>query len=465
MKKHSIFKLVCICIVVAVLFTWIFPVTSYSTSYGLAEEARNQVGLFDVFGYASITMSYFGYVAMYLLAIGGFYGVLYKTDRYRNLLDKIVSKFKERELLFISIVSVLLAGITALSGMSFAILFIFPLVISLILLMGFDKITAALVTLGSLSIGIIGGMFSIDNSEAMLSILGLNANYEILTRLMIFITAIVILLFFVFQRCKKNKLKEKDINNILVPSESKDKKKSIWPVVVVIDLVLVILTLGMVSWTSYGIDFFANIHKSVKEVTIAGFPIFEKILGSISELGNWTLTECFCCLIIATILVAIVSRIKFQEFVEGFIYGLKKAFKPALIALFVYTIVFIFVYHPVVLTIYKPILELTKGFNVFTISLVSMLSSILTIDPYYAISSFLPYVVTIITESNTYAIIGIIWQIMYGISVLFAPTGLVLLVILTYLDIPYTKWIKSIWKMLLTLILVFLIIIFVISII
>ena len=46
---------------------------------------------------------------------------------------------------------------------------------------------------------------------------------------------------------------------------------------------------------------------------------------------------------------------------------------------------------------------------------------------------------------------------MYGFGVIFAPTSFILMIVLEYLDIPYTSWIKAIWKFLLELLAVLLI--------
>ena len=92
MKKHNLFKVIGITIIVAVLLTWIFPITYFG--YSLTEGARSQVGLFELFSYGPVLFYYFGSIVFYVLAIGGFYGVLHGIDGYRNLLDRIVEKFK-----------------------------------------------------------------------------------------------------------------------------------------------------------------------------------------------------------------------------------------------------------------------------------------------------------------------------------------------------------------------------------
>ena len=47
---------------------------------------------------------------------------------------------------------------------------------------------------------------------------------------------------------------------------------------------------------------------------------------------------------------------------------------------------------------------------------------------------------------------------MYGLTMLVAPTSVILMGILTYLDIPYTKWLKTVWKLVLELLAVLLVV-------
>ena len=74
-------------------------------------------------------MSSFGYIPLYILAVGGFYGVLYKTNGYRNLLDKIVDKYSGNEWIFLTIIMILFAVITSVAGLSLGLFFMFPFVI------------------------------------------------------------------------------------------------------------------------------------------------------------------------------------------------------------------------------------------------------------------------------------------------------------------------------------------------
>ena len=96
MKKHNLIKVVAITILVFVLLSWIFPTASYSSTQGLVEAERVQVGFYELFSYPSLAMSYFGYIFVFVLMIGAFYEILSKTGAYRELVDRLVKQFKGR---------------------------------------------------------------------------------------------------------------------------------------------------------------------------------------------------------------------------------------------------------------------------------------------------------------------------------------------------------------------------------
>ena len=106
----------------------------------------------------------------------------------------------------------------------------------------------------------------------------------------------------------------------------------------------------------------------------------------------------------------------------------------------------------------KSILGLTKGFNIATTVIVALLAPIFNSDIAYSFQSVLPYYTSIVTKTANYPLVGVIFQAMYGVVMLFAPTSLVLMSILAYLKVSYKDWLKTIWKLLLELFVVLLII-------
>ena len=88
MKKNSVLKAILLTVLAVVVCTWIFPSISFNGE--LVQDSKLQVGIFDIFSYIVDILRYFPYVTLMTLAIGLFYGVLYRIPAYRDLLDKIV---------------------------------------------------------------------------------------------------------------------------------------------------------------------------------------------------------------------------------------------------------------------------------------------------------------------------------------------------------------------------------------
>ena len=530
MKKHNAVKVVLITMFVFLLLSWIFPAAYYSGEY--VEQGRVQMGLFDLFNYPLTSLAYFGYIAFYLILVGGFYGILYKIPAYRTFLDKIVKIAKGKEKVCLAIIVIVNALLVSICGVQIAIALLIPFIVSIVLLMGYDKIVVAMVTVGSICAGLIGSTFSYNNVSVLISSLNLGLGYQILVRLIILLVAVVLVIFNTFVYIKKymknvkiekktvkvaeeveekvetikstpksstkksntsskskrtnttkntvskssksrksvNKaaLKDEDIivvkenimeENSFVPAEVNSKHK-VWPFVVTFCLLLILFVLAFISWgdNGFGISLFDDITKSVQEFELFGFPLFAKILGTVNSFGNWTITDMFLPMAIVILLLVIIYKVNFDDVVDGFVEGAKKALAPAVIVLLVYTILVLVTYHPFQLVLYKFFLGFSKGFNIATTVIVAILASIFNSDVVYTFQSVVPYFSSVVTKSSNYPLAAIIFQSMYGLTMLVAPTSLFLLTILSYLKVSYKEWFKAIWKLLLELFIILLII-------
>ena len=193
MKKHNTVKVVLITILVLLVLTWIFPAAYYSGQY--VDQGRVQMGLSELFNYPMTVISYFGHIAILVLFVGSFYGILYKIPAYRKFLDKIVSLFKGKEFWFLSIVTVLLALGVSFAGLQLGFALFIPFFISLILLMGYDKKVAALCVVGGISAGYVGTTYAAGNTSLLTSLLTLDFDFQIGVRFVILLVAIVLVIF------------------------------------------------------------------------------------------------------------------------------------------------------------------------------------------------------------------------------------------------------------------------------
>ena len=67
MKRHNTIKVVLVTLLVFMLLSWILPAAYFSGSY--ADQGRVQMGLFDLFSYPTTAISYFGYIAIFILVV------------------------------------------------------------------------------------------------------------------------------------------------------------------------------------------------------------------------------------------------------------------------------------------------------------------------------------------------------------------------------------------------------------
>ena len=454
MKKHNALKIVVITLLLFVLLTWILPCATYQTEY--TEIGRYQVGLFDLLSYQSTVFGYFGYVALFVLVVGGFYGVLYKTGAYRKLLDSLCKKFKGKEVICLIIIMALFAILTSFAGLQLALLMLFPFVISLVLMMGYNKSAAVATTAGSVAVGLMGTTFAYNTTQILQQYLSVELTDLIWAKIILLVLGIVLLSLFIFKFGKKESTKKCEDKEDFIPEEVKSKeRKRVWPLVVILDLILLVTILGFISWNgAFEITLFDDVTTAVTEFELFGFPIFGKLLGAVQAFGYWTLVDLITLMLIAIVILKFVYKIKWDEVFDGFAKGAKKALLPALLVVLIYTCLVLTTYDPYQLVIYKFILGLTKGFNIFTTGLVILISSIFNGDPLYAFYSVLPYFVSVVTDTNNYQLVALIFQAIYGIVTLVAPTSIPLMLTLAYTKVPYGSWLKYIWKLLVALLVV-----------
>lgn len=506
MKKHNTFKVVLITLLVMMLLTWILPAAYYSGSY--IDQGRVQMGLFDLFNYPITAISYFGYIAAFVLVVGGFYGVLNKIGAYRSMLDKFVSKVKGKEVIVLSVIMVLIALITSFCGLQLGLIIFYPMLVSIILLMGYDKIVAALAIVGSSMIGILGTTYGYGNTGIIPSILGNNFTDQMLVKWILLILGMVLLIvntILYSKKVKKGATKKESVKKVAVKEEKKSTKKStktakttkeksskktkaavkednvvvvkdeeddsyvpasvdgkkhvVWPLALILFIVFVILVLAFVSWAgAFELTVMDDATTAVTGFEVFGFALFGKLLGTVNAFGSWSLVDMIAVLMVTIIILTLIYKVKFDDVIDGFISGVKKALGPALMIILLYTILVITTYHPFQLVIYKAILGITDGFNVFTTFIVGILSAFFNVDPAYAFQSSLPYLASLVSNADNYPIMAVVYQAAYGFTMLVAPTSLILMAMLSYLKISYGKWFKTIWKLLLELLVLLLIV-------
>lgn len=540
MKKHSIMRWVIWSVIIFMVLTWIIPAAYFSSEY--MDQGLLQMGIFDLFNYPITAISYFGHIALFILLVGGFYGILYKIPAYNSFLNKVSNGLKSQGKLVLSVIMILIAVVTSICGVQIGLLLFFPMLISIIILMGYDKIVAALTLAGSTAIGLAGTTIAYSNTYIIASVLGVEITSDMLTKIVVLVLGLILLIFntIVYIRkseilivkskaskktdsvvskkteepkkvvvdkvkttksagtktknskttkasgtkssvkttktvksskakttaksSKASKASRKDIKaavkgddvivvkeqlnstNHLVPVAEDNKKHTVWPMAVSFTILFIVMVLAFFPWADvFKLEIFTNATKSVTGFKLFDFEIFGKLLGTVNAFGTWTLIDFVVAMFFVLLFLIFVYKVKLSDVYDGFISGVKKSLPLAIVVVLIYTCLVIVTYHPFQLSIYNFLVTVTGKFDIVITMIISFISGIFNVEPLYAFQSSLPYLAASYAEYEVYNVVAVAYQAMYGLSMLVAPTSVVLMCVLYYLDIPYTKWIKATW--------------------
>ena len=107
--------------------------------------------------------------------------------------------------------------------------------------------------------------------------------------------------------------------------------------------------------------------------------------------------------------------------------------------------------------------ESKLGINVVTASLITTLGTLLHSDLYYTVAGVFTPLMAAVTDESLFAIYAMTFQSVYGLVSIIAPTSLLIIFALKYFDVPYSTWIKYIWRFVLMLFLLVILILLVLS--
>lgn len=462
MKKHGLTKILGIILLLIIILSFILNGRN---------ETKYFIGFMDIpYNYIQ-AIYYFFYLAVFILFVGGFYGVLNSVPAYKKLLDNITAKLKPVSKKFIFIIILVIAILTSLTGITLPLLIFVPFIISIILLLGYDKLVAVSATIVSMMVGYIGGVFvtfydpSAQKITTFESFVGIEKMFANVTpKLLLLFAGITLLIYYVNNHIKsvenkKVKYEFEEDTELKINEVSSDYNKiKTWPIIVSLLLFFVILILGLVPWNGlFQIDIFEKFHTWITNISIKEFAIIPNIITSnLYAFGDWYGdgdSMAFMILgnltLVFTIINAILGRVKLNDIIHTFTEGMKKALPTVGIIMLAYT---------VLITAYtngffETIVSSYGKFNYTISSLLTFLGCLLNVDMYYISGGVFSPIINTITDETVYTSVSMLFQGIYGIFSIIGPTSIILIFVLSYINVPYTTWLKYIWRFILGLIL------------
>ena len=471
MKKYNLLKVLGITFLILVVLSWIVVPGTLASGKFVKADATAPLGLFDLFRTPIITIGTFFNFGLVLLTIGGFYGVIKKTGVYEKIIQNFVNKFKGKDNVFLIIVLISLIVLSSLTGLSWVLFILVPFLAAVLLKLGYGKLTTLAATVGSILIGSMGSTYGFGINGFVINIFGIkDVNYQILTKIIFLVAISILYVLFVVKSANKGKetKKVKTTKNSKTKKETikeeketkvvskKQSNKSIWPLITVVLVSIILLLMGSYNFFySFGLECFQNMHEAIMDFELGGYPIFANLIGNLGAIGDWTSIDLCIFLVLTSILISLIYRIKFTDAVEGFASGAKEMLAPALYVTLA-NIIFTFVMttgtgYTICDTFRNMALSISKDFNAFVTALTAGIGSLFYNDFYYLLNTIAGYYATTFTDKNVIEATGIIYQVVYGFFMLFLPTSVILIAGLSYLKVSYKEWLKYIWKLLLAL--------------
>lgn len=483
MKKHSLFKVILIVLGSLIAVDAVLAILGVCGVKGL-KDVYTMIPLGDVLINFVQSFYYFFDTVVYLLVLGAFYGVLNKVPAYKKLVDNVAQKVKSNSKLFVFIITGIFAVLTSLTGLTNVLLIFVPFAIAIILLLGYDKLVAISSTIVAMLVGFMGGIYVTFrdpsnyygySATTIEGLTGIELSSTIWFKLAILVFGTALLIFFInryINNVKDKKVKyELNENDSVVATEVKGDYKEIrtWPMIAIFAIIFVILLLGLLPWNSlFGITCFDSFNEWLLGLKIGEFTIFSNIISNnMTAFGNWASLGSYMSIIITlilfTLLIKFIYKVKFNDVIDNFVSGSKKMVPMIFIIILSYAILVSTYNHGFIANIINWLNDTKLGINVVTASLITMLGTLLHSDLYYTIAGVYSNIIATITDKSLMSLYAITFQSVYGLTSIIAPTSFLVIFALKYFDVPYTTWVKYIWRFVLMLFLLVILVLLVLA--
>ncbi|MDO4667435.1 MAG: YfcC family protein [Streptococcus sp.] len=279
-------------------------------------------------------------VAFFILMVGGFLGVVNETKSLDTGIASIVKKFKGREKLLIWVLMPLFALGGTTYGMGEETMAFYPLIVPVMMAVGFDSLTGvAIVLLGS-QIGCLASTLNPFATGVASEAVNTSVTEGILLRLIFLVVLTVLSTWFVYRYASKIQkdptkslvysTREEDLKYFNVEEysgvESNLSKKQ-KHVLILFALTFVIMIMSLVAWHKLNINIFQDFTSWLQSVPFLG----NFVGSSMPPIGDWFFNEVSMLFIFMGILIGIVYGLKEDKIISSFMNGAADLLSVALI--------------------------------------------------------------------------------------------------------------------------------------
>ncbi|MEE8823365.1 hypothetical protein LASUN_09750 [Lentilactobacillus sunkii] len=345
-KMPSAYTILFLIIIFVAILTWIIPAGQYSTdkagniiAHTYKAVASNPQGIWDVFSapiYGMVgndTTEGAISVSLFILVIGGFLGVVNQTKALDDGIATVVSKYKGKEKVLIPLLMILFALGGSTYGMAEETIAFYPLLIPVMIGVGFDSLVAVAIVLVGSQVGCLASTVNPFATGVASQTLHISPGDGIISRAVLFVIVVAISILFVYRYAAKIEKdpsksyvfeqREEDLKRFALNHEDQPGTKMTGrqkAVLYMFGLTFVIMIMGLIPWDQINKNwtFFTSFTKSVQNV-----PFLGSLIGSnLVPFGSWYFTEITTLFFLMAIIVMFVFHMKESTFIESFLAGM-----------------------------------------------------------------------------------------------------------------------------------------------
>lgn len=246
-------------------------------------------------------------VVFFTLIIGGFFKVLLKTGIIEIAVDKLTRKFSNKSLLLIPLLMVIFAAIATVIGTPELSLVYIPVLMPLMIALGYDSIVAAAIALCATSVGFTAGVLNPINTGLGQKIAGIPVFSGMGFRLVIFIVALTTVILYIIRYAKK--VRNNPLQSLIYEEDSEKRK-----------------LYRNKDQTIEG----KHLTARQKYASVAALIFFSILIYGVIGLG-WFMVEMSGLFIIMGIVVGLIAGLTIIQICEGFNEGFRDVLFAAMI--------------------------------------------------------------------------------------------------------------------------------------
>ncbi|AKU79304.1 YfcC family protein [Spiroplasma turonicum] len=458
-KLPTAFTILLAIILLIILISWIPGTTGdYTDAEGVVHEG-GPAGIFDLFLAPMKGLQSKVDIAIFVLTLGGFLGIVIESQALDAGIGRLVKKMKGHEIWIIPIIMFLFSIGGTVYGMCEETIALYPVIIPVLLAAGFDVMTAVLTILFGAGIGVISStlnpfviQIAVDNAHVD----GLGTSTGIVWRLLSWIVltsgGIGFVMFYAI-KVKKDPskspiYKDKDMHEKMfaisqdLPEYTKKRKA----IMALFSITFIIMIISLIAWGQFGVSAFDSMTIWVKDKA----PYISRFFSSI---GNWYFLEISALFFFASIIIACLDWKGEENYVNSFIRGSADILSVCLVVAFAAGIGFIMeetgMQQVLVKSLSNPLSNLGKTGFIFIAFIFFLLISIVMPSTSGFATAVFPILGPVANGITPGLASGTItgFSMANGIVNLISPTSAILMAALSLSKISYDKFLKASWPL------------------